>query len=197
MDGSGNTTTQNLTVQGTASLQALTCTGETDTGTLTVSGTGTFGALASSGNLTVQGSYGGYFYATLSTSLYSPGQQDLLWAAPTFSYNIAHTAGTSSITLTNAGVYAFFCKLNCGSTQTSAADCQLWSYTSPDGATWTNQQNTESVQTYVGTSEMSLQGMILATAGLRFKIQFNNAYSSNMSWDAIANWTYLMIYRIG
>ena len=35
VDGSGNTTTQNLTVQGTASLQALTCTGETDTGTLT------------------------------------------------------------------------------------------------------------------------------------------------------------------
>ena len=35
VDGSGNTTTQNLTAQGTASLQALTCTGETDTGTLT------------------------------------------------------------------------------------------------------------------------------------------------------------------
>ena len=56
VDGSGNTTTQNLTVQGTTSLQALTCTGETDTGTLAVSGTGSFGTVKSNGDVTYNGS---------------------------------------------------------------------------------------------------------------------------------------------
>jgi len=62
VDGSGNTTTQNLTVQGTASLQALTCTGETDTGTLTCTtltctGETDSGTLSVGGLLTANGGF--------------------------------------------------------------------------------------------------------------------------------------------
>ena len=60
VDGSGNTTTQNLTVQGTASMQALTCTGETDTGTLTCTtltctGESDSGVLTCTGTLNANG----------------------------------------------------------------------------------------------------------------------------------------------
>ena len=60
VDGSGNTTTQNLTVQGTTSMQALTCTGETDTGTLTCTtltctGESDSGVLTCTGTLNANG----------------------------------------------------------------------------------------------------------------------------------------------
>jgi len=63
VDGSGNTTTQNLTAQGTTSLQNVTCTGETDTGNLTCA-TLTCTSLRNSGSFSATTSFQTFYTFT-------------------------------------------------------------------------------------------------------------------------------------
>ena len=110
---------------------------------------------AFTGNVSVVGgSYGAWAQASLWTSTYGTGNQNLTWMALITSNNITHTTNTDSFQVAQAGTYVISCYIYISTI--AAGAFQMIGRYSINGSTWSNVLVSTGSGAYLANSTMSI-----------------------------------------